>query len=42
MYLRLIGHDPEGVARMMSQAVREEPAGYHGPGEDARERRGKQ
>jgi|GEM_PF-612976 len=41
MYLRLIGHDPEGVARMVSQAVREEQAGYEGRSRDARARRGK-
>jgi putative transcriptional regulator len=28
MYLRLIGQDPERVARMVSQALREEPTPY--------------
>jgi putative transcriptional regulator len=28
MYLRLIGHDPDGVAEMVSQVLREEPAAY--------------
>jgi putative transcriptional regulator len=40
MYLRLIGHDPERVARMVSQ-VREEPTGYRLQGADARARQRK-
>jgi len=40
MYLRLIGQDPEGVARMVSQAVREEPAGYWPHGTETRGSRG--
>lgn len=40
MYLRLIGHDPDRVARMVSQ-VREERAGYRVTEGDVRARRGK-
>jgi putative transcriptional regulator len=41
MYLRLIGHDPERVARMVSQMVREEPGGYRAEGAEAGARRRK-
>jgi putative transcriptional regulator len=40
MYLRLIGHDPEQVARMVSR-VREEQAGYRADGAETRGRRRK-
>jgi putative transcriptional regulator len=40
MYLRLIGHDPERVAQMVSR-VREEPAGYRAEGPETQRRPGK-
>lgn len=39
MYLRLIGQDPERVAAMVSQAVREEPSGYVAQGAEGTRRR---
>ena len=41
MYLRLIGHDPEGVARMVSQVVREEREPYEAPVGNSSSKRGR-